>query len=108
MAEWSYGDVEAGFAEASLVLDETFVTANTSHHSMEPRTAMSYWQNGKCYLYGSTQSQSYIVPRLASYLGIEPDDLVHIAEFCGGGFGSKGGAYPIMAVPAYMAKPGLG
>ena len=104
LAEWSYGDVEAGFAEASLVLDETFVTANTSHHSMEPRTAMSYWQNGKCYLYGSTQSQSYIVPRLASYLGIEPDDLVYIAEFCGGGFGSKGGAYPIMAVPAYMAK----
>ena len=104
LAEWSYGDVEAGFAEAALVLDETFVTANTSHHSMEPRSAMSYWQNGKCYLYGSTQSQSYIVPGLASYLEIEPDDLVYIAEFCGGGFGSKGGAYPIMAVPAYMAK----
>ena len=104
LAEWSYGDVEAGFAEAALVLDETFVTANTSHHSMEPRSAMSYWQNGKCYLYGSTQSQSYIVPGLARYLEIEPDDLVYIAEFCGGGFGSKGGAYPIMAVPAYMAK----
>ena len=104
LAEWSYGDVEAGFADAALVLDETFVTANTSHHSMEPRSAMSYWQNGKCYLYGSTQSQSYIVPGLARYLDIEPDDLVYIAEFCGGGFGSKGGAYPIMAVPAYMAK----
>ncbi len=104
LAEWSYGDVEVGFAEAALVLDETFVTANTSHHSMEPRSAMSYWQNGKCYLYGSTQSQSYIVPGLARYLEIEPDDLVYIAEFCGGGFGSKGGAYPIMAVPAYMAK----
>ena len=104
LAEWSYGDVEAGFAEAALVLDETFVTANTSHHSMEPRSAMSYWQNGKCYLYGSTQSQSYIVPGLSRYLEIEPDDLVYIAEFCGGGFGSKGGAYPIMAVPAYMAK----
>ena len=104
LAEWSYGDVETGFAEASLVLDETFVTANTSHHSMEPRSAMAYWQNGKCYVYGSTQSQSYVVPGLASYLGIEPDDLVYIAEFCGGGFGSKGTAYPIMAVPAYMAK----
>jgi CO/xanthine dehydrogenase Mo-binding subunit len=104
LAEWSFGDVKAGFAEAALVLDETFVTASTSHHSMEPRSAMAYWQNGKCYLYGSTQSQSFIVPGLASYLGIEPDDLVYIAEFCGGGFGSKGGAYPIMAVPAYMAK----
>ena len=42
--EWSYGDVEHGFEQATLVLDETFVTAGVSHHSMEPRTAMSYWQ----------------------------------------------------------------
>jgi len=103
-AEWSYGDVDAGFAEASLVLDESFVTAGLSHHSMEPRSAMAYWQNGKCYVYGSTQSQSFIVPGLANYIGIEPEDLVFVAENCGGGFGSKGGAYPIMAIPAHMAK----
>src|SRR5690606_36492746 len=29
--EWSYGDVEAGFANAALVLDESFVTAGNSH-----------------------------------------------------------------------------
>src|SRR5438874_3497987 len=29
--EWSYGDVEAGLKKADLVLDETFVTPNTSH-----------------------------------------------------------------------------
>ena len=102
--EWSYGDVEAGFANAALVLDESFVTAGTAHHSMEPRTAMAYWQNGKCHVYGSTQSQAYVVPGLAALLQIEPEDLVYVAEFCGGGFGSKGGAYPVMAIPAYMAK----
>ena len=102
--EWSYGDVEQGIAEAALVLDETFVTAGLSHHSMEPRTATSYWQNGKCFVYGSTQSQAFVVPALARLIGIAPDDLVYIAEYCGGGFGSKGGAYPIMAVPALLAK----
>ena len=102
--EWSYGDVEAGFANAALVLDESFVTAGTAHHSMEPRTAMAYWQNGKCHVYGSTQSQAYVVPGLAALLQIEPEDLVYVAEFCGGGFGSKGGAYPVLAIPAYMAK----
>jgi CO/xanthine dehydrogenase Mo-binding subunit len=104
MTDWSYGDVEAGFANASLVLDESFVTAGTSHNSMEPRSAMAYWQNGKCYVYGSTQSQSFVVPGLAALLGIEQEDLVYVAEFCGGGFGSKGGAYPVMAIPAYMAR----
>ncbi|HEX6997630.1 MAG TPA: xanthine dehydrogenase family protein [Gammaproteobacteria bacterium] len=103
-AEWSYGDVEAGFAEAALVLDETFVTAGVSHHSMEPRSCMAYWQNGKCYLHASSQSQSFPVPTVARYIGIEPADLVFIAEFCGGGFGSKGGGYPIVAVPALLAR----
>ncbi len=102
--EWSYGDVDAGFAKAALVLDETFVTAGTSHQSMEPRSCMAYWENGKCFVYGSTQSQSYVVPGLAGYIGIDPTDLVYIAETCGGGFGSKGSAYPIMSIPAHMSK----
>lgn len=104
MAEWSYGDVEAGFAAAALVLDETFVTAGMSHHSMEPRSAMAYWQNGKCFMHGSTQSQSFVIPDLANYIGITPQELVYIAETCGGGFGSKGSAYPVMSIPAHMSK----
>ena len=103
-AEWSYGDLEAGFSGTALTLDETFVTASHSHHSMEPRTALAYWENGKCHVRGSTQSQSFVVPGLANYIGIEPENLVYVAEYCGGGFGSKGSAYPCMAIPAYMSK----
>lgn len=104
LAEWSYGDVEGNLANAAFVLDETFVTAGMSHHSMEPRSAFAYWQNGKCYLHGSTQSQSYVMPDLASYIGIDVEDLVYIAEYCGGGFGSKGGAYPVMSIPAHLSR----
>jgi xanthine dehydrogenase molybdenum-binding subunit len=102
--EWSYGDVEAGFANAAVVLDETFVTQGLSHHSLEPRTAMAYWENGKCILHGSSQSQSLPFPGIANYIGIPPEDLVFIAEFCGGGFGSKGSAYPYVAIPALMSR----
>jgi CO/xanthine dehydrogenase Mo-binding subunit len=102
--EWKYGDVEAGFAKAKVIYDESFVTASNSHHSMEPRSAMAYWQNGKCFVHGSTQSQTFVVPPLAGLIGIKPDELVYIAEFCGGGFGSKGSAYPTMAIPALMSK----
>ena len=104
VTEWSYGDVDQGLKGAKLVLDESFVTAGLSHHSLEPRSALAYWQNGKCVLHASSQSQSFPVPGIARYLGIAPDDLAFVAEFCGGGFGSKGGAYPIVAVPAYFAK----
>ena len=102
--EWSYGDLEAGFAKAKVIVEESFVTAGTSHHSMEPRSALAYWQNGKCYVHGSSQSQAFIVPGLAGYIGIQPHELVFVGEFCGGGFGSKGGPYPLPAIPALLSK----
>ena len=77
--EWSYGDLNNAFSAATLDYDETFVTGCNAHHSLEPRTAMSYWQNGKCYVYGSTQSQSFIIPGLAKLIGIEPKVFVYIA-----------------------------
>jgi CO/xanthine dehydrogenase Mo-binding subunit len=101
---WTYGDLDGAFKASKLVIEESFVTAGYSHHSMEPRTAMAYWQGGKCFLYGSNQSHTAAVPNIARYIGIEPNDLVFIAEYCGGGFGSKIPGYPIMAVPALMSK----
>ena len=102
--EWSYGNVQAELARSKLVLDESFVTASISHHSMEPRSCMAYWQNGKCFVHGSSQSHTFIIPTLAMLIGIKPEDVVLIAEYCGGGFGSKGNAYPVMAIPALMSK----
>jgi CO/xanthine dehydrogenase Mo-binding subunit len=102
--EWAYGDLEAGFRDAKLILEENFVTAGHSHHCMEPRSAMAYWQNGKCYLHGSSQSQTFMYYGLARYIGIKPQDLVFIAEYCGGGFGSKGAPYPVMTIPAHMSR----
>ena len=101
---WQFGDLDGGFAKAKLVLEESFVTASVPHHTLETRSALAYWQNGKCFLHGSSQSHTFIIPRLARYIGIEPENLVFIGEFCGGGFGSKGGAYPLMALPAHLSK----
>ena len=103
-SQWSYGDVDAAFDSARFVIDESFVTASNAHASMEPRSAMAYWENGKCILHASCQSQSFPFPFLAQMLGIEQENLVFIAEYCGGGFGSKGSAYTDMTIPAHMSK----
>ena len=102
--EWQYGDLEAGFEQADLVLEETFVTQAMTHHPMEPRSALAYWQNGKLFLHGSSQSGSFIVPRLAKLMGLPPSQVVLIAENCGGGFGSKAVEYPQWGIPALLAK----
>jgi xanthine dehydrogenase molybdopterin-binding subunit B len=87
--EWAYGDLDAGFKNAALVLDETFVTPDTSHQTLETRTAMAYWQNGKLYMHTGTQSTAQTVPAIARWLNMDPGKVVLISEYTGGGFGSK-------------------
>ena len=41
--QWAFGDLDAGFRNAALVVDETFVVQSTGHHPMETRSAMAYW-----------------------------------------------------------------
>lgn len=102
--EWSYGDLDAQFKSAALVVDESFVVPSTGHHPMETRTAMAYWQNGKLYLHCSTQSVVRTVDAVARWVGIKPEDVVLICEYTGGGFGSKGGGAVSMAIPALLSK----
>ena len=102
--EWQVGDVEAGFAEADLVLDESVFSASLSHQPLETRTAMAYWQNGKCYMHCSTQSTARTEGGMARWIGVDPEDLVLIGEYCGGGFGSKISASIEARIPALLSK----
>jgi xanthine dehydrogenase molybdenum-binding subunit len=102
--EWSYGDVDSGFKNAALVLDETFVTPDTSHQTLETRSAMAYWQNGKVYIHTGTQSTAQTLPAIARWLNIDPDKIVFISEYTGGGFGSKITGGVTMIIPALLAK----
>ena len=102
--EWSYGDIDSGFKNAALVLDETFVTPDTSHQTLETRSALAYWQNGKVYIYTGTQSTAQTLPAIARWLNISPDNIVFISEYTGGGFGSKITGGVSMIIPALLAK----
>ena len=104
VTEWSYGDLDGGFKKAKVVLEESFISSANAHHAMEPRSAAAYWTNGKCNVWGSTQSSSFAVPSLAKFIGIKPNQLNLVSEYCGGGFGGKGYSYPLMALPALMSK----
>src|SRR5271168_1803635 len=102
--EWSYGDLAAGFRNAALVLDETFVTPDVSHQTLETRSAMAYWQNGKVYLHTGTQSTAQTRPAIARWLNMDVDKVVFISEYTGGGFGSKITGGVSMIIPALLSK----
>ncbi len=102
--EWMVGDIEAGFAAADLILDETIVHQSVTHHPMEPRTTMAYWQNGKLFIHTSTQSLVRTRAAVASQLDLDIEDVVMIGEYCGGGFGSKIAGSTIQLVPALFSR----
>jgi CO/xanthine dehydrogenase Mo-binding subunit len=103
--EWTWGNIEDGFKQAALILEESFVSQSTSHQPLETRSAMAYWQNGKLYLHGSTQSTVQTVASIARWSGIkDPKDVVLISEYTGGGFGSKIPGAISMAIPALLSK----
>ncbi|HMF94217.1 MAG TPA: xanthine dehydrogenase family protein [Vicinamibacterales bacterium] len=102
--EWTFGNVDEAMKKADLVLDETFVTQSTGHQPLETRTAMAYWQNGKLFLHGSTQSTVQTVAQVARWTGLTPDKVVVISEYTGGGFGSKIPGAVSMAIPAMLSK----
>jgi CO/xanthine dehydrogenase Mo-binding subunit len=100
---WDVGDV-GRLQERRLHPRQTLVHQSTGHQPMEPRTAMAYWQNGKLYLHGSTQSVARTVANVAQWVDIPQDQVVVISEYTGGGFGGKIPGAQTMAIPAILSK----
>ncbi len=103
---WSLGDLEAGFAASEFVYETTFTTAGYPHHSMEPRSAMAYWEDGKLYLHGTSQSLTALADGMAPIIGVPKEDIVFINAATGGGFGQRARAnsIPSMAIPAKLSQ----
>ena len=104
---WSKGDVDAAFAEAAYIVEEPIVHQSLTHHPMEPRSTMAYWENGRPFVYVSTQSAQRTKMGLAGALDVDPEELTFVSEYCGGGFGSKiGGSTHMALAPAMSRKIG--
>jgi xanthine dehydrogenase molybdenum-binding subunit len=102
--EWSFGDLDAGFKAAHVILDETFLTPDVSHQTLETRSTLAYWRNGKVYIHTGTQSTVQTVPVIAGWLHVDRRNVVFISEYTGGGFGSKITAGISLAIPALLSK----
>lgn len=104
VSEWSKGDPDAAFAAADVIIDEQIVHQSLTHDPMEPRSTMAYWENGKLYAHVSTQSAQRTKFGLARALDMDPENVILVAEYCGGGFGSKISGSTVMQLPAFFSR----
>ena len=86
--------------------ENTFTTAGYPHMSMEPRSALAYWEDGKLYLHGGSQSLTAFADGIAGIIGVAKEDLVFVNAATGGGLGqrARAGSVPIYGVPAKLSQ----
>jgi carbon-monoxide dehydrogenase large subunit len=100
-----FGDAEAAFADAPVVVSATLSLARICGAAMEPRSATAAIQpDGTLLLRTSTQSVFGVREAICRALGLEPDRIRVVAEDVGGGFGAKGSPYPEEVLAALAAQ----
>jgi xanthine dehydrogenase YagR molybdenum-binding subunit len=91
--------VEKGFAEADVVLEETYRTESELHTPMELHGCVAMWEGDRLTVWESTQGVYSVQARVAEVLSLPLANVRVISPYMGGGFGSKlqAGKYTIIA-----------
>ncbi len=99
------GDMAGGFAQAVAHEEHTYETPFQVHNPMEPHATIAVWDGpDKLTLHDATQGIFGDRERVASLLGISPDNVHVISRFLGGGFGSKGPTWSHVVLAAMAAR----
>ena len=102
------GDVEQGFAESDLVVEDTYVIPRVHQTYMEPHVSVADVEStGKVTVWASTQGPFAIRSGIAGTLGIPLNQINVVATTMGGGFGGRFGV-ALTHVPAVLLSQKTG
>jgi CO/xanthine dehydrogenase Mo-binding subunit len=85
-----HGEVEQGFAEADIVLEETFRTPAAAHCAMEPHVCVAHFETpDRLVVYSATQTPFNTRDALAEMFSLNKKNVQVIVRTLGGSYGSK-------------------
>ncbi|OGA09263.1 MAG: hypothetical protein A2W68_13520 [Betaproteobacteria bacterium RIFCSPLOWO2_02_64_14] len=88
--EIHWGDVEAGLAQADLVVDETYTTPFCEHAYLEPESALAYCDDeGRVVVRSATQHSHLHRRAVAETMGLPLERVRILPTVVGGAFGAK-------------------
>jgi len=102
------GDLDAGLAQADVVVEAEYRTQTVVHNSFETHQSVCRWEGDTLEVYISTQYIWGVRDSVAQKLGLPPDRVRVVCNFMGGGFGAKNspGDYTFIAI-ALAGQTGL-
>ncbi|MBI4528734.1 MAG: xanthine dehydrogenase family protein [Deltaproteobacteria bacterium] len=100
------GDVENGFAEADLILEDTFEFPMVYHYSMEPHTTIAQFDSDGITVWSSSAHPFIMRQQIAEIFRCPVFRVRVIIPFVGGAYGSKSGAKidPLVVALARKAR----
>ncbi len=105
--EMKMGDVDAGFAEADVIVEREFRTPTAHQGYIEPHACTArYDEDGQSMVWCCTQGHFDVRTSTAKLLGLELSKLKVIASEIGGGFGGKTVVYQEPVALALSRKAG--
>lgn len=83
------GDYDTVFASATKKLSASYQTPFLAHAPMEPENATVWVQGDKVEIWAPIQGPDGLIPEIAQYLKIKPENIKVNVPFMGGAFGRK-------------------
>ncbi len=83
------GDVEEGFKQADVILEERYKTHLIQHTTMEPRVTVASWSGKRLTLWDSHKNPFRVRTDLARALNLRINQVRVLTQYIGGDFGDK-------------------
>jgi len=97
------GDTEEGFAEADVVIEDTYFTPTQYHATIQTRACLASW-DGQCLtVWDAAQGVWNSKLAFAKSFGLDPEKVRVVVEYLGGGFGSKAWSHRISYYAAKLS-----
>ncbi|MBX3602524.1 MAG: 4-hydroxybenzoyl-CoA reductase subunit alpha [Rubrivivax sp.] len=102
----SFGDVDAGFAAAAMVMEREYDCAEVAHGQIELNAALAQWdpEAQRLTMQSVSQVPYYLHLTLAQTLGLDSAAIRVVKPFVGGGFGHRVEPLNFEMVAAALAR----
>ncbi|KQV96520.1 xanthine dehydrogenase family protein molybdopterin-binding subunit [Pelomonas sp. Root1237] len=99
------GEPERELTQAAHVLAQRYTTPTHNHLPLEPHAVVTHWEQGRLTVHTSTQAVFGSRRILAHCFDLPPERVRVVAQYVGGGFGSKGRAwFPALVLGVMAAR----
>jgi CO/xanthine dehydrogenase Mo-binding subunit len=83
------GNVQEGFAQSDLVVEDHFTFPMVYHYAMEPHSVIAHWNDEGVTVWSSAQHPFQVRNDIAKVFRIPPSRVRMVISYLGGGYGSK-------------------